>query len=286
MTQILDGLASLASAYRWAAVDQWGVLHNGHRLLPGALEALREMRAAGWRVALVSNSSHPEGPSRRLLRELGVADVEYDALITAGELGARYLRGRLAAGERPRVWPVVLPFGPDSVVSALGLPIAASLQEADLLVASGTRPEGPDMEILRVGVARGLPMLCLNPDRRSVQPDGSFWWCPGAFAARYAELGGQVKVWGKPGGEIYAAAVAALFPNGEPPGPGLGIGDSLEHDVAGALHNGLDALFITGGIHWEETGERPEGEPVPARLHARLAEESARPQYAMGRLRW
>ena len=61
-----------------------------------------------------------------------------------------------------------------------------------------------------------MPLLCLNPDRVSVQPDGTFALCPGAFAARYETMGGSVRTWGRPGAGIYAAA---------PRGRRAGVGD-------------------------------------------------------------
>lgn len=53
---------------------------------------------------------------------------------------------------------------------------------------------------------------------------------PGAIAALYEELGGKVTWVGKPYPRIYAEA-ARLIGN---PRPILCIGDSAEHDVAGA----------------------------------------------------
>ena len=52
---------------------------------------------------------------------------------------------------------------------------------------------------------------------------------------------------GKPNPVIYKAAAAFL-----PAGPCVAIGDSLEHDIAGAERAGIDSVFIEGGIHAEE----------------------------------
>jgi ribonucleotide monophosphatase NagD (HAD superfamily) len=51
---------------------------------------------------------------------------------------------------------------------------------------------------------------------------------------------------GKPAPIIYREAARLL---GLQPGELLAVGDSLEHDVAGAQAIGADTLFVLGGIH-------------------------------------
>ena len=57
---------------------------------------------------------------------------------------------------------------------------------------------------------------------------------------------------GKPDPVIYQAAMSAL--GGLRPSEVLAIGDSLEHDIAGAAAAGIDSLFIGAGIHAKELG--------------------------------
>jgi len=42
--------------------DVWGVVHNGVRAFPEAVEALRRFRMTGGRVVLVTNAPRPSGP--------------------------------------------------------------------------------------------------------------------------------------------------------------------------------------------------------------------------------
>jgi HAD superfamily hydrolase (TIGR01459 family) len=290
---LLGGLAEIALDYDYFVIDQWGVLHDGHQPLPGARAALEGLRATGRAVALVSNSSKAAGPSRALLRALGFEDALYDAMITAGELGKRHLQAQIGRGRPPRVRCVLAGegegAGPDSVVAELGLPCVDDVQQADLLVAAGVSAAHPSASaaLLRAAADRCLPLLCLNPDVQSVQPDGSFLWCPGAWAEAYAALGGEVLRFGKPGPEIYAAARADLLAAGQGPlERGLAIGDSLDHDILGAQNNDLDALFISGGLHYPETGAAAWGPPDPARLGALLRARGLWPRFSMGALRW
>ena len=91
---VLDGIDSVARDHDAFIVDQWGVLHDGHTLHPGAREALAKLREYGP-VALVSNTSRRIEPARDIVRELGLADHTYDAFVTAGELATRWLEDQI-----------------------------------------------------------------------------------------------------------------------------------------------------------------------------------------------
>ena len=119
---------------------------------------------------------------------------------------------------------------------------------------------------------------------------------PGALARYYQQSchtgsgGGDVRVMGKPAPVIYEAAMRDLaLEKGEV----LAVGDSIEHDIAGAAAAGVDALFVAGGIHVDECDELECGALVGAdgavnvaavdALHAKLGQA---PRYTTYRLRW
>lgn len=101
-TQMLAGrydLAGYRRAHLRAAVEPWGELsdevlaacaaerdahHESARLAAGAAEAVRELRAAGLRVGVLTN-----GPSRMQRRKLDVIGMagEVDAICVSEELG-------------------------------------------------------------------------------------------------------------------------------------------------------------------------------------------------------
>ena len=54
----------------------------------------------------------------------------------------------------------------------------------------------------------------------------------------------------------------------------LAIGDGMKTDIAGAARAGLDALFVTGGIHRSLHGEAPASPADPVELQ-RLYEDYA-----------
>jgi ribonucleotide monophosphatase NagD (HAD superfamily) len=70
---------------------------------------------------------------------------------------------------------------------------------------------------------------------------------PGTVARHYEGLGGRVFYVGKPHRPIYELCLEAL---GNPPQAGIvAIGDSVEHDIAGAAGVMLDTALVMDGIH-------------------------------------
>ena len=63
------------------------------------------------------------------------------------------------------------------------------------------------------------------------------------------------------------------------------LGDGIGTDILGAMGEGLDSLFITGGLAAEETGTSPAGGPDPALLAKFLDAAMMSPRMAMAFLR-
>jgi ribonucleotide monophosphatase NagD (HAD superfamily) len=64
----------------------------------------------------------------------------------------------------------------------------------------------------------------------------------------------------------------------------LAIGDGMLTDIKGAADNGLDVLYVSGGIHARDYGDDPL-RPDEARLAAFLARFGYRPVAVIPRLR-
>lgn len=116
----------------------------------------------------------------------------------------------------------------------------------------------------------------------------------------FEDIGGEVTYVGKPHGEAYAAVLSGLsMPcKGDPEGAAapaqariLAVGDSLHHDVAGALAAGIDVAFVTGGVHAFDLGIAP---GVAARapadglatLFAAVLGEGKRPTHVLDAFQW
>src|SRR5690606_27490392 len=131
--------------------------------------------------------------------------------------------------------------------------------EATLAVCTGLFDEVADhpndyLHSLEDLQLRNIPLICANPDV-SVMQAGRSVWCAGAVAGIYASRGGQVEMTGKPSPAIYERALmVARELTGDPVtlGDGLAIGDGVHTDIIGAASNGLDAVFIAGGLHSQE----------------------------------
>lgn len=290
MTRIITALSEISASYDALFVDLWGCVHDGVKALPDAVAALQAYRQAGGIVILVTNSPRPRAGVTKQLVHFGVPQDAYDDIATSGD-SARSAMYRGIVGQR--VWH----FGPvtDSrffdPLAILENPVEierVSLEEATGVVCTGpfdasAAPETwrPDLERAR---ARGLKLLCANPDivvdRGEVRE-----WCAGAVAKMYTEMGGESLYFGKPHPPIYDLARRRLHRLGNEIGDAriLGIGDGILTDIAGAVGEDIDSLFISGGLAAAET--KTTQHPDPDALQAYLAGETLAPTYTIGQLR-
>ena len=128
-------------------------------------------------------------------------------------------------------------------------------------------------------------MRAANPDFTVTLPDGSRGYMPGCIARLYEQLldehdgsnRGSVTYFGKPHAPAFEAALRLLGDNVEPSRV-LHVGDSLQHDVAGANAAGIHSLFVAGGIHADELGIMDAGacadEPVADGEAPQLSQEA------------
>ena len=281
------GLAGLAPRYDGLLVDLWGCLHDGVEPHAAAVEALSRFRAGGGRVVLLSNAPRGAAAVARQLRRIGVPDEAWDAIITAGEAV------RLAFAERQpayaalgRRFHAIGTAGAAALLNGLSRRPAA-LDEADFVLCCGIRRPGETLdevvpELARAR-ARGLPLVCANPDR-FVLRGGVRELCAGTLAAAYAARGGRVIEEGKPHPAIYRRALALL--EGVAPARVLAIGDGIETDIAGADRTGLASLWITGGLPAHDWGIAPQAPPPQDRLEQACAAHGVMPAAVMPMLAW
>ncbi len=260
--QHLPGFAPLAERYDGFVLDLWGVIHDGVNPYPGALDCLERLHAAGKRVALLSNAPRRAWAAQAMLRRMGIADTLYDVIMTSGEAAHLALRDRHLPHGDP--WHAALGsrvyhIGPDrdrNVVHDLPLTVVEDPAGADFLLNTGPDDHRSPIDIapfedeLRACIAAGLRMLCVNPDLEVLR-GGERVICAGALAQRYAELGGEVRLLGKPDPAIYVPLLAEL---GVAHARVLAVGDALRTDIAGARAAGLDSCWVLGGIHGEALG--------------------------------
>lgn len=131
-----------------------------------------------------------------------------------------------------------------------------SQQDADAILCTGiaetVRQDLKDYEsMLQSFYERDLLFICANPDI-IVEYNGKIYWCAGALAQKYENMGGRVQMAGKPHVPIYELAcqkgkeILGVIPNKERI---LAIGDGLHTDIKGANQFQVDSLFIANGVH-------------------------------------
>ena len=283
--QFPQGLSEIASRYDTILCDVWGVIHNGRSAFTEACDALVRFREGGGHVCLITNAPVPKAQVTRYFKPLGVPDAAFDDCVSSGDA----TRAELARRQGQAVWRLGADEGWEHdrhLYEGLDLTFADP-DKSDLLLCIGLRDhagEHPEdyREELAIGVNRGIPMICANPDKQ-VRVGGQLYWCAGALADVYEDLGGKVIYSGKPHPPIYHLAIERVeaLTGGKPVDHArvLCIGDSPGTDVRGAGVQGFDSLYVGTGI--KEHGEDFEEEVVE--LLAAYGEQAT---WAMTGLRW
>jgi len=251
-SQFISGIKDVVDQYDAFIIDLWGVIHNGRKPYPCALETLKNLKDLKKTTLLLSNSPRRVFASEAHLEDMGLARNLYTHIYTSGEDTHHGLKNRPDAwhqqlGER------LYHIGPEfhhPMFSDLNYQKARSPNDADFLLMTGAEfPHIEDYENdLKSAIDRNLPMLCANPDR-VVVCGGQIILCCGGVAERYEKMGGDVFYHGKPYPAVYQPVLSLL--GGIVPSRILAIGDSLTTDIKGAMSNGIDGALIMGGIHHE-----------------------------------
>ena len=281
--KMVSSLDVLTGNYRVILSDVWGVVHNGVESSPDACAALTRAREKGLAVILITNAPRPHGPVEAQLAALGVPDSAWDRVITSGDV----TRDLIRSGPRK-----VFHLGPDRdmmIYDGIDVELVEEF-EAQSVVCTGLYDddtESPEdyAEMLRRFRARDLPFICANPDI-VVEKGDRLIFCAGALARDYGQLGGRTQIAGKPHRPIYEAALdAASEVLGRPveKGETLAIGDGVLTDVRGAENNGIDVLYVSGGIHAGDYGDPQD--PDEERLAAFLGKHGHHPVGVIPRLR-
>ncbi len=292
MTRMIAALAEISDRYDVVFCDLWGCLHNGQSPFPAAVAALQGFRAQGGKVVLMTNAPRPRTAVERHLGGMGLPRDAWDIIVSSGDAAqAAMLQG--AVGRRvfhigaEKDLPFFEEIPEENQPLATGAPIErVGMMDAEGVVCTGLADdltETPEdyRATLLLAKTRGLPMLCANPDIVVDQGEKRLW-CAGALAEDYRAMGGEASYYGKPHPPIYDLARRRLGLDDET--RILCIGDGIATDIQGAAAEGLDSLFITGGIAAPHFGPDP-AQPDAAKLEAWLAQQRLSPPWAMPFLR-
>jgi HAD superfamily hydrolase (TIGR01459 family) len=283
---LVPGVAALAPRYDGFILDLWGVMHDGVAPLPGAVECLRALNAAGKRIALLSNAPRRADDVVRRITAIGIPQGLYHEVMSSGEEAWQCLHRRDEPFYRA-LGRHCLQIGSDrdlEIRIGLEFDFVDIPEAADFILNTGPAGWEDTVEdyapVLQGCLARDLPMVCANPDL-VVQHGARLALCAGALAQYYEKEGGRVRWHGKPYPSVYHTCLGLLGVADRR--RVLAVGDSLRTDVAGAAAAGIDCLFITGGIHAAEFDAAAGGEPDLGRIAAAVATAGVTPPIAVAR---
>ena len=237
--------APLIAQYDAVLLDLDGVVYLGDQPVPGAVEAIADIRRIGVRVSFVTNNAaHTPADVVARLGSQGI-DATEDEVVTSSMAAAALLRDELPAGAAVLV---VGGAGVWSAVAAAGLrPVAvAAPDDMPVAVVQGWGPDVAWANLAEATVAlrAGARWVATNLDRTLPSPRGPLPGAGSLIAAVEAATGrAPDTVAGKPFPALFSAAIersGARHP--------LVIGDRLDTDIAGANNAGLPSMLVLTGV--------------------------------------
>jgi glycerol-1-phosphatase len=250
-------LSPLLSAYDSVVLDLDGCVWVGEAATPGAADAVAELRAAGKRLAFVTNDARrsPEEYVRKLW-SLGV-QASLEEVVTVGAALQHFLAGR----ERSNVYVIGSPAIFRHVADAGHRVVNGTdrASQADVVVAAGHDDlTYRELRDATQAVLEGAELVAANRDRTFPTEDG-LWPGTGAVVAalEYA-TGRTAEIVGKPEPQIFRTALDRL---GD--GRVLVVGDRIDVDLAGAAAVGLDGeIVLTGAASSDQAAAAHDPAPV------------------------
>lgn len=278
--QIISGLEQIISSHNYFIIDLWGVLHDGTKPYPYALDALKKLKEAGKKIILLSNAPRRAAKAKIVLNNLGFTEDIYDKIITSGEITFDYVASNYVGKPNNKFYYI----GPDKdtdLLNDLPLERTENAAEAAFAVCTGFNDFGSVFEErkwqLDECLAANLTLLCANPDLKVVNQAGHTQICAGEMAIYYEKQGGKVEYFGKPYKSAYDVC-KEYFGN-----PALeqicGIGDSVHTDITGANNAGAHSIFISSGIHLKDLQVEAGQTPAIENLRNLFAEYNQNPSY-------
>jgi len=244
----LNHLAEIYKNYDTYVVDLWGVIHNGVRLNPKAIEAVKNLIKGEKKVVFLSNAPRPSKEVRKFLRELKMEEQYLQNIMTSGEAA-------MLALQKESYGKFFYHLGPerDSSVFFKIKENKTTLEKCNFILCTGLfdnqeRDLNYYKDLLKEHTSKKL--ICTNPDL-TVHRGEVEEYCAGTVAQIFESLGGKTIYFGKPYKEIYKMC----FSKEEKV---IAIGDNLNTDIKGANYMKIDSIFIYKGVHRSELTQESE----------------------------
>lgn len=266
----------LADRFDGLLIDLDGVVWIGREPVPGSVEALQELLAAGRRIVFVTNNPGrlPQAYAERL-QGLGV-EVGVEQIVTAGTVVARL------AGEAAGAGGSAFVIGRQALremVAATGtrLLTGEEAEQADVVVVAGH--PGFDYEELKTAkfaLDNGARLFATSHDPTMPYPGGELPGTGAVLAAVEVASGREATIAGKPEPHLFEMAIEVACSLGsdgdqkEQTNERLAmVGDRIGSDIDGGRAAGLETILVLSGTSSREEAEA--ADPPPDHVLADLA---------------
>ena len=252
-------LSPLLQGYDHVLLDLDGCVWIQDVPIPGAVAALRELRASGRSITFVTNDArHSPEEYVRKLWAMGLK-AALEEVVTVGSAIQYTLAGRFPGtayviGAAP-IFRHVAEAG-QRIVNG-----TSKATSADVVVVAGHDDFAfPELRDATQAVLAGAEMIAAGRDATFPAADGP-WPGTGAIVAalEYATAR-EARIVGKPDPAIFETALDRLGP-----GRALMVGDRLDADLGGAHAAGIDAAIVLSGVTTRAEAESAEG-PAPVAI--------------------
>ena len=239
-------------------LDQWGVIHDGNKGYLNAIQCVEKLYSKKKILTIISNSSRKKEETIMRLPNFGFQSAHFHEVMTSGEMIWLSLKNKNNSEVKnlgKKCFHIYDQTKNEGEIFQKGLEkyiFVKNIEDADFILGCTPFFEKAVVDyipLLNVAKEKDLLFVCANPDFESLEKkSNSLTFCMGTIAELYNSLGGKTFLLGKPSIEIYKKTFEEL--KNIKKSKILAIGDSLFHDIKGALNFGVDSLLITStGIH-------------------------------------
>jgi len=244
----LNHLVEIYKNYDTYVIDLWGVIHNGVKLNPKAIEVVKNLIEEKKKVVFLSNAPRPSKEVKKFLLELKMKGQYLQNIMTSGEAA-------MLALQKESYGKYFYHLGPERDNSVF-LKIEenkTTLEKCNFILCTGLFDNHEEdlkyyKDLLKNHTSKKL--ICSNPDL-TVHRGDIEEYCAGSIAKIFESIGGKTVYFGKPYKEVYEMC----FSKEEKV---LAIGDNLNTDIKGANNVKIDSIFITNGVHRSEFNKESE----------------------------
>jgi len=241
---------------RAVLLDIDGVLTMSWRPIPGAVEAVRWLHAAGYRTALVTNTtSRTRSWIAGTLARAGFP-VTADDVFTAPAITAAYL-----AQYHPGARCALLTSGDIGAdLASAHLVADDDPQQPDVVILGGAGPEFSYAALNRIfGYLRGGAALIAMHRNMFWRTDAGLQLDSGAFLTGLEQAADvQAEVTGKPSDAFFATVLTALRAEAA---AAVMVGDDIHSDVLAAQRGGMTGVLVRTGKYLVETHRGAPADP-------------------------